>query len=254
MDIKDTAMPTGEQFVTERVDLPSGGFLYSGDLASGYLTMSFKPFATRSKLAAVKSLKDFCKVLQTCLTQNIDLQNLLPADFMYIVYKFRAIQYGAEYTAVTECENNRCQQSVSVEVNLDTILDNAVFLTEAPKLEAEISGKTVGYKWLTIGEDELCQEEAKKSMRKFGITYKEALYKERNLASLVSIDGVQIRKQERELFFNSITDARELIKWERLLSAQNFGMNTETEFTCQYCDKIFWENLPISEEFFSPKI
>jgi hypothetical protein len=111
------------QEIDSIVNLPSEGRFYPSK--SPQATISPIKFEDEKQLAvSVKNNQNPVNLLLSKCVKNIDINNLLLIDKLFLLLKIREISYGNEYPAVVTCP--ACFAKSEVKIELDKLLINYI--------------------------------------------------------------------------------------------------------------------------------
>jgi hypothetical protein len=176
------------------------------------------------------------RLLAKCLN-NIDVQQLLQMDKLYILMKLREISYGAEYAVSINCPNCKSENKVKFELstfNINYVDDE---FTNPITLQLPVLKKEIVLRLPRVSDEHyfVNPEQSMANLWRF----------------VVSIGGHDskaiISKVMPQL---PIKDAHAVMD---ALGASEYGIDTRVRFACAYCDHVESMELPITADFFSSK-
>lgn len=189
------------------------------------------------------------ELIRACV-QGVDPMKLTVPDRVFLLYVIRGITYGVDYPFSVTCPE--CGSTWSSECNIDDLPvvelnDNA---TEPINERFPISDLPFSYRY-ERGADEA-------ETRKFSDFTKkmpkdaqiERTLKERVIRVLVDVAGFR-DKTEIEAIWDNLSEG-DRVHFRNLLNEPGFGIKTEIDVQCQFCDHEFETSLPMGADFFFP--
>lgn len=243
--------------IHEDFTLPSNGMLYGKEIGSSVslramTTMDEKTRLSSSGLTSVVNLLNNCVIAP----ETFNASELKMFDIEYLLYKLRIVTYGSKYNVRAYCDH--CDKYVDVVVDLDelpvnTIPDDFVEPFEIGKLP--VSGDVLECKILSIEDTIELQKESQRLLNKykdyegdpsFILSYKYMIY---------TINGDVLPDYKKQLYVENM-HARDLRYLDEMYGRKvnDFGLDTFIETDCSICGNSLSFNLPITDEFFRPKI
>lgn len=145
------------------IQLPTNGLLYQDcddpDIKSGMIRLRPMSLSDEEIIANQSYIKNgtvFRRLLDNCITSNIDAKELVPYDTYYLLYALRRITYGEDYKFEVTCRN--CGKKYEYSLNVSDLSfeelkpeDNAQPIVT---LKLPVSKFTVTIKTVTLGTEE----------------------------------------------------------------------------------------------------
>jgi len=248
---------TGTPIGATRVQLPSRGYLYDGNLENG--EVSIRPMTTNEEkllLSKGKSRTElFTMLLNACLeTKGITANDMLATDRIFLLFMLRNISYGADYSFLIKCPE--CGEKLN---HLLKIPDDIHLVALEPKDAEEpyevtlpMSGAKVGLRRLR-GRDELqIQDYAKRNIELQPTELGDPRYIYSMALQIVMLNGKDMG------ILDSLSFCKTLIGGDSLavqyaIEDHQCGLDLSMTFTCRSCGEEFDEEIPLTEEFFRPQ-
>ena len=103
----------------EKVELPSRGRFYENlkEVHLRPMTGVEQDILTTERL--IKEGKALDMVLSNCLREKVDIEELLVADYMYLLFKLRVLTYGDEYRFEMKCPQCGAINDVEIVLNVE---------------------------------------------------------------------------------------------------------------------------------------
>lgn len=145
------------------IQLPTNGLLYQDCDDPGIKTgmiklrpMSLADEEIISNQSYIKNGSVFRKLLNSCVTSNIDCKELTPYDTYYLLYALRRITYGDDYKFEITCSN--CGKKFDYSLNVSDLAFDELTAEDNAKsvvtLKLPVSKFTVTIKMITLGTEE----------------------------------------------------------------------------------------------------
>ena len=234
------------------VELPSRGLLYDNipkDITLRMITTADEKYLFGSNNNV------FSKVLKNCIVspKDINLDDLLPFDELFLIFKLRAHTYGPEYRVTGTCPY--CGEKHVYTVNLDDA--TCYYLDEGFEEPLEFtlpeSEKRVSIRLLRKRDYESVRRQAKKISKATGANAKELEYVLRMAKYIRKIDDEDVDEGQAQAFVEKLTGRDSAYFWWKLDETVKCGIDTTTEVICPNCNEEFDFSYGISSEFFRPK-
>lgn len=235
-------------------ELPTKGMLYKNIPG----TVSMRGMTTREEkiIFASNGGNVFDKVLQRCVTEpaNLDTDEFIFADELYLMLQLRKITYGEEYKVVGVCPHCGAKSTYKINLNDLEVKYLADDFVEPIEVKLPIKGDTLGLKFLRNSDIKYIDKTARKLSKQFDIPVKEMEMDVRLARHIVTINGKDVSTEEARSYIdagNGLSGKDSAYIWSAL-NKYDFGCDTLVSVDCDSCDKEFEFNLPISSEFFRP--
>jgi len=115
---------------TERVQLPSGGYLYDTEdeiIKNGFIDLYPMTVKEEEILSTQRFLKKGIAtrmILDNCIASDISAKDLLLFDSNYLIYALRQISYGDEYKFKIKCTSATCGKEFSHSLFISSLTFN----------------------------------------------------------------------------------------------------------------------------------
>tara|TARA_R110002020_G_scaffold63202_2_gene168985 strand:- start:5080 stop:5832 length:753 start_codon:yes stop_codon:yes gene_type:complete len=217
------------------VEVPSKGRTY---FAKGG-TVDLKPihFEDEKALATGNRGRDFnpANYLLSRCVKNVDVDDLLLIDKIYLLLKIRQISYGNDYTVAVACNECGAENPLNVEIDKLTVKNipdetdvfNIPVELRQIKKEALVSCPTVAEETYLSGDK--VYDNLWRFVKSIGGNTK---------ATVIAKVIKQLPLVDMHLLVNA-------------LSLDKYGLQPEIQYTCDSCHALNLINLPIDENFFS---
>jgi hypothetical protein len=257
----------------QKVKLPSRGILYKeGPASTGCLNLAAMTLVEENLLnSGVFSGSDdpITAVLKKCLQEHIDPAFLLSADKYFLFMMLRAVTYGSEYTFNWTCTavSRRNRRGMCGFKNTETVLIPDQFkmkyLSDTDKEPFTIilpdSGKTISFRLSRSNDEKDIDQYASKLEKEInqGVNrgYTAETYQ---LAKLIThVENNEITKDIKLdviMQWLSSLSAKDLSFYREKLNYYTPGLDTSVSLTCASCDTTHEMDLPLTQEFFRPKL
>lgn len=240
------------------VELPSRGILYKyvtedEDVLNG--NIEIYPMTAREEevLSTQKFIKDGSatrRVLDRCISSDIDAKDILVYDSNYLLFFLRQISYGDEYEFELKCQNSMCGRKFDHNLKISELN-----FEELPDIEEPIEVKLPRSKYtVSMVLPRLYHTEniiARSSNKKRNTEDSTGRQIDRYISTTVSItdtEGDEVDKKDWEEFFESLPgiDIAEI----RERSDYSTGVDTLEDVVCPYCESDYSGTIPIGMNFF----
>ncbi len=236
-DIDDTVNKILENLPTEleqAVDLPSKSKFYIlKDPSEG---VKVRPMTFSDEKAIVQSNgKDSINILLSRCVENLDINQLLQFDKLYLLMKIREVSFGGDYTVDVLCNN--CSMKNSVTFDIQSFKNNQIpdDLEDPRPVMLTGIGKEAKVRFPRV-QDEVYIVDANKIMD--------------NLWRFVmEIDG-KTNKAVISKVIQKLPSKDVHILMNEVFGT-NYGIQTKGQFKCDGCGYIQMTELPIGTDFFT---
>lgn len=234
------------------VKLPSRGLLYENIPEEVTLRMIT---TADEKYLYGSSNNVFSKVLRNCIVspKDINLDDLLPFDELFLIFKLRIHTYGPDYRVSGVCPH--CGNKHVYTINLDEM--DCYYLDEGFEEPLEftlpVCEKKVSVKLLRKKDHDAVRRQAKKIAKATGSNAKELEYVLRMAKYIRKIDDEDVDEGQAQAFVEKLSGRDSAYFWWKLDESVKCGIETMTEVVCPSCNEEFDLSYGISSEFFRPK-
>jgi len=228
-------MPSTEQV---EVDLPSKNKFYT--LKDPAKKISVRPMTFEDEREMMSNKNGGADVLNMLLTRcvdNIDVGSLLQMDKLYLVMKLREISYGDEYSASITCSNCKKQNQVKFSLSNMPVRYVEDDITNPVTLHLPVLDKEVKVELPRVRDENYFSnpEKAIANLWRF----------------VTSIDNCEAKTVISKVIPQlPLKDAHVLLG---AMGANEYGLDTQVRFDCNYCSHSEVMELPITADFFTSK-
>lgn len=249
MDIGSSLEPPAEEVL-----LPSRGVFYNDEstsvIAKNDGKILVRPITFREEQLMVspriiKTGQVVSALLRECVkTPNVDVDNLLSADRMFLFYYLRSISYGPEYEYSAQCPHCSTNALYVVDLSsLDVVYADPNKDREPIDIYLPVSKRHVKLRY-SRGYDENIQ--IQKMVDGGEYTLIDTLVR-----LTVDIDGIP--QQYWYKFYENLS-VKDSYALKTSSSGRDIGIKTNTQLTCKSCGQKFDSDVPITANFFRPKL
>jgi len=200
----------------------------------------------------MKKGKAMDMIFDNCIRENIDINEMLSIDRMYLLIFLRGISYTPEYDVEVKCP--------SCETKFNTMIDlNMLEVDPCPddfgpeNLEGVLPKTGLRYRYrLATGEDEqTVNRHREMRIREFGDQGEDDTLLYRSAVLLESIENVTDKAELMVLLRKlPVVDVNHL---RNVISEPPFGVDTDVGLICPNCNEEFKIALPFDAHFFFPR-
>ena len=244
------------------IELPSHGYLYKevtsdpdiidkGSIRIRPMTVNEEKILTTPRM--VKSGQALDGVFQNCIKSDINSEDLLSSDRVYLMLWLRSVSYGNEYKFDLTCPNNTCEKRFEYMVDLTnhpiTEMEDPS-ISEPFKFHLPIMGYDVYFR-LPRGKDEI--EMIKMQNEPKGLNASDETIVRRMSSVMMEIkdpeSGESIPKNQIEEFVNSMVAGDASLFRDEMIKL-DAGVEDIKGITCPHCGHEFDSPIPVTENFF----
>lgn len=237
------------------VTLPSRGIPYEGTGIPA--EVSLRGMTTRDEkiLYASQGGDVFKKILRNCIVspKNIDINKLIAQDEMFLILQLRMVTYGDDYKVTIPCPHcgNKDTYTIKLSSFETKYLDES--FREPIMIELPRSGDILECKLLRNEDNEFVEKYARKRAKQFNLNYREEEYTCRLARYIVSVNGEKLDFTDTREYVENMQamDSRKLLT---VFESLEVGVDPVASATCSACGEDFDFSVPITSEFFRPKI
>lgn len=252
-----------ESNFTQEVTLPSNGYfnpeIPEGKVVQRCMMVADQKFLSGSSVSAGSALNE---IIQRTITspENFNVENLTPADTIYLLFKLRVLSYGKDYKFRTKCPE--CGKKIDVTIDMSELAVEKLDENYVDSLVAVLPhrGDTVYTKILTNRDIENINKEIKRRKKRNPDDDSEYI-----LRIVHSIEKIELKEANQdgkkelthpldiEIYINALTDLDASV----ILSARDsvtFGIVPTVEYLCPECRNYIDVSVLFSGEFFRPSI
>lgn len=233
------------------IEIPTKGYLYQDaedeDIKKGIVRMRPMSLSDEEIIANQTYIKNgtvFAHLLNSCILNNFDANELVPYDVYYLIYALRQITYGEDYEFEITCPN--CEKKYNYTMKIADVDFETLETKET--IVKEIKLPVSKYK-LTMRNSKLGDEFEIYRMSKDSDYGEAVLGHVARTISIIDNKGEEVEKEDYADFFDAIPgqDRAEITKAFKNIE----GMKIPT-ITCE-CPKCGFENItaiPFNKNFF----
>lgn len=251
---------TNEQYLSEKIDLPSGGKFYSVEnpLSKGYVELRF-PTAKDEDILTSKSLIQKGTVINAFIEslivdKNINSDTLIIGDKNSLIFASRILAYGKEYDATITCPG--CGEKNNKIIDISSFVTKNVNLEDESKIDFNLftlklpaSKSVIEYKILTSGNEKDIDAELK-GLKQHSKSKVDMEITTRLKYAIVSVDGNKDRTYIRK-FVDSMLSVDSLA-YRNELKRISPDVDMKFSFECESCDYSERMTMPFGITFFWP--
>ena len=237
----------------ETITLPSNGVFYESDFP---INLTIRSLTTSEEQLLYGSPVDSAidAILKKCIVEptNYPINDLIPADKMYILYKLRILSYGQEYNQMIFCPF--CNYEGVTVLDLDTLpceeLDDTKVRVPL-KLTLPISKDVVELRVLTEQDYNNIKTRAQKLSKKLNLPYNQVEHKLRCAKQIKAVNGNKMDSFLAEKYYESIP-VKDMRYIQSALNSIKVGYQGHLDIVCPSCGREIVVPFEMTSEFLSP--
>jgi len=244
------------EFIRE-IRLPSAGFLYEGKIPEGKVTLRAMRVSEEKFLAGAKKKNFYLilnKIFSHCIEspKDIDVENLILEDRIYLLVMLRVISYGSQYMMIHTCSYEDCYstfeklwdlEKLSVKYPTNTIEPIEVILPSS-KLKLKLR--------MLRGKDE--QDIQEYSERIKGEEGEDVSYSYRLAKRILSINGKPPNNIGETLSLVESLVGIDSLYFRDAIDSVDIGLQLSYDLVCPKCNRKNELVMPfMGSEFFRPR-
>jgi len=254
------------KFPTEVVDLPSKGLLYpeghplsSGRIEMKYMTAKEEDILTSQNLIQKGIVIDM--LLRSLIVGNgegkkVNYDDLVLGDKNAVMVAARVLGYGADYPVEMACP--KCQHKQEEKVNLAELenkdVDYNSFSNENRfEFMLPLSKKNLTFRILTHADETAVTETSKRMKKRAHSSQISYELTSRLKQMIVAVDGNEERK-EIDSFVENEFISRDSLAFRKHLDVITPDIDMVHFFECSQCQYEDTSTIPLSVEFFWPRV
>jgi hypothetical protein len=236
-DVVDSILENLPVEVETEVSLPSKGRFYSLPNPAAGVSVRPMTFEDEKSLATIKKsdkVEPVNYLLSKCVN-NLNINELLLMDKLFLLYKIREISYGTDYKAVISCP--KCFQDSEVTIDISKLLLNEVpdDLSDPRKIELPALKKSVTLRFPRLRDEKYLNFIENKNIQLW-----------RFIEDIEGHTDKQVIAKVLEKL--PLKDMHVLVSE---LMKPEYGLDSKINFICGDCEAETVVNIPIGENFFS---
>lgn len=245
----------------ELVEIPSHGYLYrdvtadpdileKGSIKIRPMTVHEEKILTTSRI--VKSGQALDMIFDNCIKSDINSQDLLSSDRVFLMLWLRSISYGNLYKFNLTCQNPSCGKRFEYEVDLS---EHPIHEIEDPNVKEpfEVTLPIMKYRvWVRLprGKDEIEIIKMQNKPKKVNDTDESIVQRLSSVIQKVEDpDGNEVPADQYQAFVESLV-GRDASTIRNALDRNDAGVEDIKGIQCPHCDFEFDTPIPITENFF----
>ena len=237
----------------ERITLPSNGVFYDQDFP---INITIRSLTTNEEQLLYGSTSETTidRIISNCIVEpkNFPIDDLLPADKMFILFKLRIISYGQDYNQTIFCPY--CNYEGVCTIDLDQLpcdeLDEDKIKVPL-KLTLPMSKDQIELRVLTEKDYKSIKERALKLSNKLSIPFGQVEHKLRFAKQIKSINGEKVDSFLAEKYYSNM-NVRDVRYIESALNSIKLGYQGALGMVCPSCHHEIVVPFEMTSEFLNP--
>lgn len=217
------------------IKLPSGNLTCKGEVTLRPLKFEDEKFLIQSRKSKAQD-NTLNLLLGRCLT-GVDVQDLLPADKLFLVLQLRAISYGDDYKSIAICP--KCNEENDISIKLTDL--PVEYLPENTKDPREITlpktKKKVKVRFPRVSDEAYMKDEE---------TFFNNIWR-----FILSVEG----REDKTIISAFLDDKRlslqDVAAIGKAIVGADYGVSTKIKYECTGCKSINILDLQLGADFFS---
>ena len=214
------------------VNLPSNNKIYRLADANAPITLRPMTFEDEKHIISAERNQDPVNlILQRCVT-NININDILSLDKLYLILKLREISYGDDYHTMLVCNKCKTENTLVVKISELNINEAPESFCDPVEVDLPSINKTARVKIPRVKDESLFStNEIYSQLWRF----------------IKDIDG-----QDDKAIINAVLEKLPIRDMKIILKAMktDFGVDTRIKFQCVECKEADVVELPIDANFF----
>jgi hypothetical protein len=235
----------------EKIILPSNGVFYENIPTE--LTIRSLTTSEEQLLYGSTSDTTIDRIIANCIVEpkNFPIDELIPADKMFILMKIRIVTYGQDYNQYVYCPY--CSYEGVMQVDLDTLPCEEINddLKVPLKLTLKVSKDELELRVLTEKDYKNIKSRANKMAKKLGIPFSQIEHKLRFAKQIKAINGRDVDSYEAEKYYQDM-HVRDVRYVESALASVKVGYQGMLDCECPSCKKELTVPFEMTSEFLMP--
>lgn len=237
----------------EKITLPSNGVFYDQDFP---INLVIRSLTTNEEQLLYGSITETVidKILSNCIVEpaNFPIDELIPADKTFILFKLRILSYGQEYNQTIYCPY--CNHEGVAILDLDQLpcdeLDEDKIKLPL-KLTLPMSKDVIELKVLTEKDYKTIKERAQKVSKRLSLPFGQVEHKLRFAKQIKSINGEKVDSFLAEKYYGEM-HVRDVKYIESALNSLKVGYQGVLEAICPACERDILVPFEMTSEFLNP--
>lgn len=237
----------------EMITLPSNGLFYDQDFP---INLTIRSLTTNEEQLLYGSITETVidKILSNCIVEpaNFPIDELIPADKTFILFKLRILSYGQEYNQTIFCPY--CNHEGVAILDLDQLpcdeLDEDKIKLPL-KLTLPMSKDIIELKVLTEKDYKSIKERAQKVSKRLSLPFGQVEHKLRFAKQIKSINGEKVDSFLAEKYYGEM-HVKDVKYIESALNSIKVGYQGVLETICPACERDILVPFEMTSEFLNP--
>ena len=237
------------------ITLPSKGRFYQEAYPDwdGKITFRILNAGDEQKIFGSSSSSTLDRVLNSLIIEpaGFDINNLVPGDKNFFMYKVRIATYGERYKQFYYCP--LCNNEGEIEFSIEEIevheLDDKIKLPLRIKLP--VSGDIIELRVQTCNQINRLEDRAQKTSKNTGADYKEIIYALKLAKRIAAVNEKNLDSYEAEKYMREI-HPRDRAYIDSAFKSIKLGYANTLTVNCPKCGKNIVIPFEMNSEFFNP--
>lgn len=236
--------------MNEVIKLPSNGRVYD----TTELTLQNMTIAEEKFIYGSSSEKAITQILNNCILEEIDVDDLIVPDKHYALVRLRVLTYGEDYPVDIRCRNRSCGREFTHVVKLSEldVMELPESYSEPQLIELPVSKDHLKLVIPTGKRVMRYEALAKKKADRFQLNLDEVNYVYNLMISVVAVNDDELLEDELYQYIMDLS-GRDSSYLKHQLSKIQVGYDTAMVVECPTCNSEIRFRLPMSTEFFRTK-
>ena len=237
----------------EEIKLPSNGVFYDESIPT---TLTIRSITTKEEQLLYGSTSDYIidTIIQNCIVEPKDfpLNDLIPADKLFILFKIRIISYGQDYNQYMYCPY--CKYEGVTEIDLDMIPCEEIDEDKIKvplKLTLPVAKDQLELRVLTEKDYKNIRERANKVAKKLQLPFNQIERKLRFAKQIKAINGDKVDAFQAEKYYDSM-NVKDVRYVDSALSTILVGYQGTVDCQCPSCKRDVTIPFEMTNEFLMP--
>lgn len=194
-------------------------------------------------------------VLRRCLITKLDPDEMIITDRLFTLMVLRSNSYGEEYNFDLVCGNCDVKNKYAVNIPSDFPVEYAADDAHEPfEIILPVTGLKLNFRLLRGKDSKDIRKYVEAELEKMGGKDGDPAFNYRLAKSIVSVNGKSFDNILTALTFCEKLPAKDLRYFSNAIDEKTPGMLLTIKKDCSACGKKIETDLPITAEFFRPKL
>ncbi len=239
--------------------LPSKGRFYAPDVCpEGKIELMPMTGRTEKLIAGIRgnNVDDVIDtVLRRCLVTKLDPDEMLVTDRLYALMILRANSYGEEYNFDITCPYCEIKSKYTVNIPSEFSIDYAADDAKEPfEIVLPVTGLNITFKLLRGRDSKDVKHYTEKELEQNGNKEGDPSLIYRLSRSILTVNGKTFDNILTAIYFCEKLPIKDLRYFSMLIEEKTPGILLNVKKSCTTCGKKIETDLPITAEFFHPKL